>query len=603
RPRSEGSCARYKKRRRGSGVFSRNDTFGMLHACNIISETGSKETKERRFPEKDDSQSVALYLGLMLVRNGAIAIFCGRKDTATGLCEMLVDIADRGLGMPLPVALSDGPETERLASMYERNLGASALAARAAKIGAFTHHGNTPHGVRLAVEYAMKEGLGRFVLCTSTLAQGVNLPIRYLIVTTARQGGEKIKVRDFHNLMGRAGRSGMHTEGSVLFANPEVYDTRGSGESKWPEFKALLQVKNAEPCASTLLSVLEPLKSDGGQVNLPIDPLQVVRLYVADGEGGGIWVDEAAKLLVRKYFSIDTLRRQFSERRDILAAIESFLLAHWEEAGEGQEFGSGPVGELTKRTLAYHFASAEQRVQLIQIFEMLAANVIARVGDPEKRRAYGRTLLGVGDSVVLEKWVADTLQPITGCENDEELFDVVWPCVAARIENDTFVKWRPIQAAEVFAKRWMAGDSFGVLHEGTIAASVRIGLGAKPRKPKIEHVVEMGENAFGFDGAHIVGAITELFDLMADESTEEPLRVIQTLQKRLKYGLPAGSAIVIYEAGFSDRPLALELAQILPAISNRTELATWMRTNRNVVEEVLDKYPMYFTKVFDRVIG
>lgn len=78
-----------------------------------------RETKARRFPEKGDGQSVALYLGLTLVRNGAIAIFCGRKDTATGLCEALVDVADRGLAMQMPVAFSDGPEVARLASLYE----------------------------------------------------------------------------------------------------------------------------------------------------------------------------------------------------------------------------------------------------------------------------------------------------------------------------------------------------------------------------------------------------------------------------------------------------------------------------------------------------
>ena len=58
-----------------------------------------------------------------------------------------------------------------------------------------------PHGIRLAIEHAMRENLIRFVVCTSTLAQGVNLPIRYLIVTSIYQAGEPIKVRDFHNLL------------------------------------------------------------------------------------------------------------------------------------------------------------------------------------------------------------------------------------------------------------------------------------------------------------------------------------------------------------------------------------------------------------------
>ncbi len=562
-----------------------------------------RETRDRRFPEKGDSQSVALYLGLTLVRNGAIAIFCGRKDTATGLCEALLDVADRGLEMLMPIAVSDGPEVERLASLYERNLGVGAAAARAAKIGAFTHHGNTPHGVRLAVEHAIKEGLGKFVLCTSTLAQGVNLPIRYLIVTTAQQGGEKIKVRDFHNLMGRAGRSGMHTEGSILFANPEVYDTRGDAESKWPEFKALLRVSNSEPCASTLLSVLGPIRSDGGKVTLAIDPLDVVRVYVADEEGGGAWVDAVATQLTRRWFARETLRRQMAERRNILAAMESFLLAYWEESGDEQTFGAGPVGELAKRTLAYHLASAEQRAQLVQLFELLAANVAARTGDAERRRVYGRTLFGVGDTIALEKWVAEHMGRIADCADDDELFDIVWPCIAARIENDTFQKWQQVETRDAFAKRWIAGDSFGVLHNSMAAAGVRIGLGANPRRPKVEHIVEMGENALGFDGSHVLGAITELFEFLAPEDVidGDPVRCLQLLQKRLKYGLPTEASILLYEAGFADRPLALELAGAVPEITSRSELSNMIREEQAVVKTILVRYPQYFTGVFERV--
>lgn len=564
-----------------------------------------REKKKRRFPEKGDGQSVALYLGLTLVRNGAVAIFCGRKDTATGLCEALVDVAVRGLAMPMPVAVSDGPEVERLALLYARNLGTHAAAARAAAIGAFTHHGNTPHGVRLAVEHAMKEGVAKFVLCTSTLAQGVNLPIRYLIVTTAQQGGEMIKVRDFHNLMGRAGRSGMHTEGSVLFANHEVFDTRGGAESKWPEFKALLQVSNSEPCASTLLSVLGPLKSDGGQVTLNIDPLVVVRAYVEDQEGGGAWVDETAKRLTRQWFATETLRRQLAERRNILAAVESFLLAHWVQSGDDQTFGAGPVGDLVKRTLACHLGSAVQRGQLVQLFELLAANVTARAGDAERRRVYGRTLFGVGDSVALENWVAENLERIAGCDDVDQLFATAWPCIAARIESEPFRKWQPVETREAFAKRWIAGDSFGVLHDSMTAKAVRIGLGAKPRKPKVEHIVEMGENALGFHGAHVLGAISELFEFLVrdEESKGETLRLLRLLQKRLRYGLPAGVPILLYEAGFADRPLALELAAAIPAVELRSELRQAIGEDRPAVLAILARYPRYFTEIFERVAG
>ena len=53
--------------------------------------------KPRFFPSKDNTNSVALYLGLRLVKNGAVAVFCGRKATAAGLADMVVDVFARDL--------------------------------------------------------------------------------------------------------------------------------------------------------------------------------------------------------------------------------------------------------------------------------------------------------------------------------------------------------------------------------------------------------------------------------------------------------------------------------------------------------------------------
>jgi replicative superfamily II helicase len=92
-----------------------------------------------------------------------------------------------------------------------------------------------PDGVGESGLFAMKASLIKFVVCTSTLAQGVNLPIKYLIVTSVNQGKDRILVRDFHNLIGRAGRAGMHTEGSVIFADNAVFDKKGQRRERWRE--------------------------------------------------------------------------------------------------------------------------------------------------------------------------------------------------------------------------------------------------------------------------------------------------------------------------------------------------------------------------------
>lgn len=143
----------------------------------------NRERTVRMFPMRDDEQAIALELGLKLSKNGSVAVFCGKKDTATKVCEKIIDAFERELPLSPPSQFSNGSEIERLYNLYSANLGDSSIVTKCAKIGIFTHHGNTPHGIRLAVENAMKLDLIRFVICTSTLAQGVNLPIRYLIVT------------------------------------------------------------------------------------------------------------------------------------------------------------------------------------------------------------------------------------------------------------------------------------------------------------------------------------------------------------------------------------------------------------------------------------
>lgn len=217
-----------------------------------------RERKDRFFPEKTDGQAIALYLGLKLVPNGSIAVFCGRKSTAASVCQKAVDIIDRKVPLTLPSDFSDAQEVARLTHLHIENLGADAPASQSAAHGIFSHHGNTPHGIRLAVEHAMRENLVRFVVCTSTLAQGVNLPIRYLIVTSVYQGMKRIKVRDFHNLIGRAGRAGMHTEGSILFADPIVYDKRRNRKDgwRWDVVKELLDPTKSEECASSLFQLI-----------------------------------------------------------------------------------------------------------------------------------------------------------------------------------------------------------------------------------------------------------------------------------------------------------------------------------------------------------
>jgi superfamily II DNA/RNA helicase len=560
-----------------------------------------RETKRRVFPVKEEGNTVALYLALKIVHAGGVAIFCGRKATASSICENATDVYARGLDMPSPATISDQGELARLCYQHEANLGTDATATRSARLGIFAHHGNIPHGIRLTVEHAMKEGLIRFVVCTSTLAQGVNLPIRYLIVTSIYQGTERIKVRDFHNLMGRAGRSGMHIEGSIIFADPDIYDTRLQGDwYRWQQIQTLLKPGNSEPCASTLLSILDPLRSEDRKTTLPEDPVAIIQASMQNSAQAGA----LAANLATRYHAIGSSKKdllgQIEQKLTTLAAIESYLMAQSTEASAS--IGAPAVTALAKSTLAHSLASEDKQQQLTQIFLIAAANINQRVPSPNRRKVFARMLFGVSESLAIEEWVRQNFKQMTACPTQDDLFSVVWEALLQHIRHRTFTRITPAASLKSLATQWIQGAPFHALLKILTAAKARIGTGPRPRKPQLDHVVDICENAFAYDGMLVLGAVTELTRLHFPHN-KALLDDLQILQKRLKYGLARTAAIALYELGFADRVLASELAAVVGPVESRAAARQAIRHHEGAIRQALAQYPSYFSDILRTLPG
>lgn len=560
-----------------------------------------KERKARYFPKKDDGQSIALYLGAKLVSQGSVAVFCGRKSTAAALCEKIVEAYEREFALPQPVEYSDKAEVGRLANLYERNLGTEASSTKSAAIGIFSHHGNTPHGVRLAVEHAMKNGSAKFVVCTSTLAQGVNLPIRYLIVTSVYQGEDRIKVRDFHNLIGRAGRAGMHTEGTILFADPDVYDKkRDRRESwRWGQIQELLEPKNAEPVVSSLRTLFEPLKNDEGNVQLVMGLLDFARAYMQ----GKAYIEALIASIVKdhsdKGFTQKGLVAQVSWRSSIFATIESYLMSYWEEA-QGDEDVQG----LAQGTLAYFLSNDDEKKQLMELFQMLANHIKTAVPQAERRKMFGRTLQGLTAIIDLEAWIESHLIELKAIEGHEALLRFLWPLVAEGIGNSTFKKCDKPELLIEVAISWLTGVSFHQLFEYLRRNDVKVIAGKQRRELKIEHVVDMCENAFAYDGALRIGAVADLLAARDDEECEGLVQSLNELHKRFKYGLPFSSAIALYECGFADRVIANDLSAVIGvAPKTRSRTIQLLKENEAAAQISLSAYPDYFGVVLGGLLA
>lgn len=84
------------------------------------------------------------------------------------------------------------------------------------------HYGNMPLLIKAEIEKLFKSGDIKFLVCTSTLVEGVNLPCRSIFIYGPRKGvGKPMSDADFWNLAGRAGRLGKEFQGNIFCIDPE----------------------------------------------------------------------------------------------------------------------------------------------------------------------------------------------------------------------------------------------------------------------------------------------------------------------------------------------------------------------------------------------
>ena len=91
--------------------------------------------------------------------------------------------------------------------------------------GVGVHHAGMLPRYRLLVEKLAQQGLLPIICGTDTLGVGINVPIHTVVLTQLTKfDGRKmrrLRSREFHQIAGRAGRSGFDTEGVVIAEAPE----------------------------------------------------------------------------------------------------------------------------------------------------------------------------------------------------------------------------------------------------------------------------------------------------------------------------------------------------------------------------------------------
>ncbi len=561
-----------------------------------------EEQKKRLFPDfsqKSPASDISLYLGLRLVREGPAAIFCETKPSANKIIKRVVELIDRGASHLAEACISGDAshnEVGKLHRLISLNIGEDSYISQAAAVGVFLHHGNIPHGIRAATELALRNGLARLVVCTSTLAQGVNLPIRYLILSSLYQyKRNNVSVRDFHNLIGRVGRSGKHTEGSILLADPKLYAAKKIRGRKWFDVKKLFDPSNSERCVSLLISFFDPLKSKDRSKEHNIDCIEFLKAFYEDRNIIIRIAEEIEESNRDKGFELEDVIDQLNWKIFIVSSVESFLLSH---ETDDPSISANDVTTLASHTLAYHQSSELDKSRILHLFSLIYQNTLKAIIDKDHRIVYSKTMNGVYHAAEIEQWLRSNIEDISSAGGIGELLDLLFPMLVSQSSTSCNKYICENGLILHLVRLWIEGSAYSIILSQAEKNRLRIKYGTSARKPNIFDIVDICDNVFSYRWSMIIGDVIELLNLLSHEGIPSIQSRLSVLQKFLKYGLSNGAAIALYELGFADRIVASDIANYLRIEEDdRESVIKQLRMKGHLLIECVSQYPMFFKQI------
>ena len=192
---------------------------------------GARAGRTRTYPYSS-FKTRAVAVARKLLPMGTIALYAANKRGERGAIGLAVELS-RQLGeavpLPRPLDFARREELSEAVEYFSFEFGAAWIGTNVLSHGAALHHGDLLQEHREVLEKCVSRSIVKFAICTSTLAEGVNLPIRALVLYSVRRqsstGGLSAPLRrDVKNLVGRAGRAGSTTKGLVVCVNPDDWE-------------------------------------------------------------------------------------------------------------------------------------------------------------------------------------------------------------------------------------------------------------------------------------------------------------------------------------------------------------------------------------------
>lgn len=510
---------------------------------------------------------MAIYFANKLCKNGGIAIYVSQKRSIPKYFERIKELKDRGYELTNLRTKSDMNELLRLQKLIFRYYGEESIYSDISKMGILPHYSSLPSGLRMSVEYAFRKGKIYTVICTSTLAQGINIPIKYMILTSLNMAQNSLTVRNFQNLIGRTARPGVYTEGNIIISDSKIYDERKGKRGKflWRDTEYMFDPNREEACSSAILSIVQNIDLT---YKFSVDGSMVTE-YICNNisknwTASDLFADEKEYEEKYKKDIISKLNSILQNYRNSVDSIENEILYVWRlEDGENTKSINMISQKICTNSLAYYLANDEEKKRLSKLFEAMATDIYSNI---DRTNRYAFSMLSPPNIVLILDWIS-SCRLNNQKKTEDELIEQITGLYQS-IYTGTDISFS-------ICRNWIKGKSYFEISQTTSLDLF-----------KIEKICNYN---LLYQFCFLVGNVIDCLE----ESVNTEMFML--LQKKIKYGVDSVTAISICEKVFNDRMLAKDITNILDDkhISN-DEIIGFIKMKKEKVSDYLKDYPIFF---------
>jgi|SanBayMetagenome_1026888.scaffolds.fasta_scaffold02826_2 replicative superfamily II helicase len=479
-----------------------------------------------------DSVVIAARLSRYYIETGSTLVFTTTKPLVEEIANRLISIL-----RDQPLAISQ--EMQQISNELAELLGSEHLLVQAVSHGFCYHHAELPSTVRRRIENAVRSNIIPLIISTTTLSQGVNLPIKNVIVHSLSMYGT-ITMSQYANAVGRAGRAGAETEGHIIFCDEK-------------DLKRVQSEESIEVSESFITSGIRNLAQS-----------RLLSLETTE-EFLSLWAKSSTSQF-RKYgdnydnWTKQMITKAIKSQTEILSYLDSQILA-WILESCIDEVDEEKIEIIFKRLLC-SVQSLDLQDILSEFKDALKVRAISlknRLPDIQQRRLFNLTGLGIDGNQLITEYAQKLVERIDDYTNLTDLPKTFW--------QETYDLFKKIPELTEFLQLnninplidWLQGKGYKELadlyFEGKTENVVK-------KLEKVTHAFAWGFNSLI---SHVRFYLNK----------EKLPNIFKSLTSFVTHGVSTTAAVYAISLGIHDRQTAIALSTAYQAIFSETDYSNF----------------------------